>query len=48
MKDLYARLGVSAEVCDCGEGILKTLEERFRQADAVAEYNQAKVLAAMQ
>ena len=48
MKDLYARLGVSAEVYDCGEGILKTLENRFRQADAVAEYNQAKVLAAMQ
>ena len=48
MKDLYARLGVSAEVYDCGERVLKTLEERFRQADAVAEYNQAKVLAAMQ
>ena len=48
MKDLYARLGVSAEVYDCGEGILKALEDRFRQADAVAEYNQAKVLAAMQ
>ena len=48
MKQMYAALGVSGAVYDYGERVLKELEERFRGIDAVAEYNQAKVIAAMQ
>ncbi len=48
MKQMYAALGVSEAVYDYGERVLKELEERFRKVDAVAEYNQAKVIAAMQ
>ncbi len=48
MKELYARLGVSEQVFACGERILEGLEDRFAAVDRVAEYNQAKVIAAMQ
>ena len=48
MRQMYAALGVSEAVYDYGERVLKALEERFRKVDAVAEYNQAKVIAAMQ
>ena len=45
---IYETLGLSRAVYDRGEEILSHLEERFRKIDAIAEYNQAKVLAAMQ
>ncbi len=45
---IYETLGISRSVYDRGEKILSHLTERFRGIDAVAEYNQAKVLAAMQ
>ena len=48
MKEMYARLGVSEQVFACGERILEGLKERFAAVDRVAEYNQAKVIAAMQ
>ncbi len=48
MKQMYAALGVSEEVFEYCERVLKELEGRFRAVDAVAEYNQAKVIAAMQ
>ena len=48
MKQMYAALGVSEEVFEYGERVLKELEGSFRAVDAVAEYNQAKVIAAMQ
>ena len=48
MKEMYARLGVSEAVYAYGEEILTGLRERFAAVDAVAEYNQAKVLHAMQ
>ncbi len=48
MKQMYQTLGVSPEVYEYGESILQSLKERFEAVDAVAEYNQAKVLAAMQ
>ena len=47
-KEIYAALGVSAPVLSYGEKILKTLEPRFAAIDANAEYNQCKVLHAMQ
>ena len=48
MNEMYRQLGVSQAVYEFGESILGGLTERFREIDAVAEYNQCKVLAAMQ
>ena len=48
MKQMYAQLGVSSAVYEYGERVLTQLCERFAAVDAVAEYNQAKVLHAMQ
>lgn len=48
MENMYGMLGISPEVEAFGNEILKELRERFDQIDAVAEYNQAKVLKAMQ
>ena len=48
MKNMYATLGISPQVYDFGEQILSQLRERFDAIDQVAEYNQAKVLHAMQ
>ena len=48
LLELYETMGVSGGVYEYGETALKRLEERFRKIDQIAEYNQAKVLAAMQ
>ena len=48
MKDMYLQLGVSPAVYAYGETVLSGLRDRFAAVDAVAEYNQAKVIAAMQ
>lgn len=48
IEAMYRELGISAEVYAYGEATLKRLEERFREIDEVAEYNQQKVLTAMQ
>lgn len=45
---LYEEMGISRKVYDFGNEILSELEERFRRIDEVAEYNQMKVLKAMQ
>lgn len=47
-KNLYISMGISPEVYEYGENIAKQLKERFEQIDATAEYNQLKVLNAMQ
>ena len=47
-ESLYQSLGVSPAVYHYGEEILSGLKERFEAVDAVAEYNQGKVIAAMQ
>ena len=46
--DLIGALGISREVYAFGESILATLRESFERIDRIAEYNQAKVLLAMQ
>lgn len=46
--DLYKELGIDSEVLTLSENILKELKERFDTIDATAEYNQMKVLKAMQ
>ncbi len=48
MKQTNQLFGISDAVRDYGEEIIVKLRERFAAIDAVAEYNQAKVLAAMQ
>ena len=48
MESMYGQLGISAAVYEYGEGIIAGLRERFDAIDQTAEYNQAKVLAAMQ
>lgn len=48
MKNMYANLGISDEVYEFGEKILDGLKERFAKIDETAEYNQLKVLSAMQ
>ena len=46
--EIFKSLGISAEVYDYGETILEGLKERFAEIDERAEYNQLKVLKAMQ
>ena len=48
MKKLYEQLGISSKVYDFGAEIEASLKERFEQFDKTAEYNQLKVLMAMQ
>ncbi len=48
MKEMYAKLGISAQVYDFGENILAELKERFEGIDRISELNQAKVLHALQ
>ena len=48
ITEMYSQLGISAPVLDFGSKIEKELEERFHAIDAIAEYNQLKVIHAMQ
>ena len=45
---MYRELGISEEVFAYGEAAIARLDARFREIDEIAEYNQQKVLAAMQ
>jgi len=45
---MYAAMGIGCEVYRYGNAVLKSLEKRFSQIDQVAEYNQLKVIQAMQ
>ncbi|MBR5897266.1 MAG: methionine gamma-lyase family protein, partial [Lachnospiraceae bacterium] len=47
-RDIYHDIGLSDKVLDLGERVLSEIRERFSEIDAIAEYNQAKVLRAMQ
>ena len=47
LKEYYKELGVSGEVYDYAKNIESSLSERFAEFDAVAEFNQLKVLKAM-
>ena len=47
-ETMYQTLGVCPKVFRFGEDILAGLRERFDEIDRVAEYNQAKVIGAMQ
>ena len=47
-ETMYREVGISHEVYAFGERILTGLRERFEEVDRLAEYNQTKVLDAMQ
>lgn len=48
LEEQYQKLGISREVYEFGEKIEESLKERFTEIDARAEYNQMKVVKAMQ
>ena len=45
---IYQDLGISAEVLQAGEKLEQELKDRFDTFDKTAEYNQLKVIHAMQ
>lgn len=48
LEQLYEKMGIAKEVYAYGEQVLSGLRERFAAIDDTAEYNQLKVLSAMQ
>ncbi|MBQ7425200.1 MAG: methionine gamma-lyase family protein, partial [Lachnospiraceae bacterium] len=46
--NIYKEMGISDEVFSFGDEILNSLKDRFQRIDETAEYNQMKVLKAMQ
>jgi len=48
LLELYNTMGISPAVYNYGEKTLDKLKDRFAQIDKIAEFNQAKVIAAMQ
>lgn len=48
MQELYKDLGICPEVYEFSNKILDSLQDRFKQIDKITEYNQLKVLKAMQ
>ena len=47
-ETMYQEFGISCEVLAFGEQVIRDLRERFDAIDANAEYNQLKVMAALQ
>lgn len=48
LNAIYTSLGISPQVLKFGEEVEESLKERFRAIDSRAEYNQLKVIRAMQ
>ena len=48
MTAMYEQFGISRNVLDFGREIEEQLQSRFQEIDRTAEYNQMKVLKAMQ
>ena len=48
LQELYNTMGLSPAVYALGEQVTEKLSERFSAIDQIAEYNQAKVICAMQ
>lgn len=48
LYQIYKELGISKQVYEYGETFIELLKPRFSQIDQIAEYNQMKVLNAMQ
>ena len=48
MREMYKNMGICDEVYDYCDNIIKSLHDRFEEIDKNAEYNQTKVIKAMQ
>ena len=48
LNEMYQDMGIQDAVSSLGDRILDTLKDRFNKIDQVAEYNQLKVIRAMQ
>ena len=48
MREMYRNMGICDEVYDYCDQIIKSLHDRFEEIDKNAEYNQMKVIKAMQ
>ncbi len=48
LEEIYKNLGISREVLEFGSRTEAMLKTRFEEIDSNAEYNQLKVIAAMQ
>lgn len=48
MREMYKKMGICDEVYDYCDNIIKSLLDRFEEIDKNAEYNQMKVIKAMQ
>ena len=48
LTKMYGELGISEKVLNYGREIEKSLHDRFEAIDKTAEYNQLKVIKAMQ
>ena len=48
VREMYESAGIEPDVYDFCDTIQKGLKERFERIDAVAEYNQMKVIRAME
>ena len=47
-RELYKEMGIDSKVFEFGQKIVQELKPRFSEIDKVAEYNQLKVVHAMQ
>lgn len=48
MREMYKNMGICDEVYDYCDNIIKSIHDRFEEIDKNAEYNQMKVIKAMQ
>lgn len=48
MTAMYQDMGISEEVCRYGEKVWNSLKDRWEEIDVLSEYNQMKVIRAMQ
>ena len=47
-QEIYEQMGISRQVWELGQRTEEKLKERFQEFDRTAEYNQLKVIHAMQ
>ncbi len=48
LKDIYLKFGISSQILDFAGAIESEIKEQFSRIDEIAEYNQLKVIKAMQ
>ena len=48
LQEMYAEMGIERQIYEYGESVLNRLVPRFKKIDEIAEYNQMKVIKAMQ